>query len=243
METKVYDKYISLAKYYKLDSRERKVLWNIIKPIALHKEFIKRCNKPFYHHDTKMLGEHIISDAIVTYKLCKKVKKSNFLVDTKTAVIIAMFHDLYVEPWQNNPKKKILPNKHGFVHPVEAIVNAITWYPEYFKTKDKSLVIIDGVIHHMFPLGVRRFDNLDMELNNKELYEKLDTRYKDMINLVLNSAKVGHLSLRRSFFLEGRIMSKADKIVAFSKDLSSIRGYLALIGVKNKNIMEGKVKK
>ena len=48
--------------------------------------------------------------------------------------------------------KKILRNKHGFVHPIEAVVNAITWFPQYFKTKEKTVIIIDGIIHHMFPL-------------------------------------------------------------------------------------------
>lgn len=147
-----------------------------------------------------------------------------------------MFHDLYELPWQNIDIKKIMRNKHGFVHPIEAITNAITWYPEYFENKDKAMVIIDGVLHHMFPLAVRRIDDTDMELNNKEKYEKLPKKYKDMIKLSTDIGKIGHYSLRKTFFVEGRIMSKADKIVALKKDIGSFNGYLALLSGKNKNI-------
>lgn len=157
-------------------------------------------------------------------------------VNIKLAVIIALFHDLYEEPWQNNPKKKVMRNKHGFTHPIEAVVNAITWFPEFFASKDKAMVIIDGIIHHMYPLPVRAIDNHDMELNNKEKYDNLKESYKKMIKLSTESGKIGHYSLRKSFFLEGRIMSRADKYVAFRKDIGSIHGYMALLSGKNKNI-------
>ena len=129
-------------------------------------------------------------------------------VSVENAVVIAMFHDLYELPWQNLNVKKIMRNKHGFVHPIEAIVNAITWFPKYFETKEKAFIIIDGVIHHMFPLAVRAIDEEDMELNNSDKYNKLPQKYKDMIKLSTNIGKIGHYSLRKSMFIEGRIMSK-----------------------------------
>lgn len=88
----------------------------------------------------------------------------------------------------------------------------------------------------MFPLAVRRIDGTDMELNNKEKYDKLPQKYKDMIKLSTDIGKIGHYSLRKSFFIEGRIMSRADKIVALKKDIGSFNGYLALLSGKNKNI-------
>ncbi len=44
-------------------------------------------------------------------------------------------------------------------------------------------------------------------------------KYKDMIKISTDIGKIGHYSLRKSFFIEGRIMSRADKIVAFKKIL------------------------
>ncbi len=240
MEDKVYENYKKFAKEYKLKNTDIKRLWQIIKPICEHKEFIKRCDKPYFHHDLKMLGDHILCDAILTYKLIKKVKKESKKVRVDIAVLIAMFHDLYEEPWQNVFIQKDFPNKHGFTHPIEAIVNAITWYPNYFENKEKAMIIIDGVVHHMFPLPVRAIDDKFMDLNNNEKYEKLNDKYKQMIKLSTDIGKIGHYSIRKSFFIEGRIMSKADKIVALRKDLGSLSGYLALLGAKNKNLPTNK---
>ena len=238
-DEKVYLKYKQFAKDYKLSNYDTKKLWRIIEQIATHKEFSKRCSDPYFHHDVKTLGDHILCDAIVTYKLASKLKKNNHSmknINIDNAVVIAMFHDLYELPWQNIGVKKIMRNKHGFVHPIEAITNAITWYPEYFKSKERAMIIIDGVIHHMFPLAVRCIDDTEIELNNQEKYKKLPQKYKDMIKLSTDIGKIGHYSLRKSFFIEGRIMSRADKIVAFKKDIGSFNGYLALLSGKNKNI-------
>lgn len=234
----IYIKYKELTKFYKLPNNEARKLWKVVEPIATDKEFIKRCEKPYYHHDLKTIGEHILSDAIVTYKLATKLKNnkpSMKQIDIKLAVIIALFHDLYESPWQNVKDKKKLREKHGFTHPIEAITNAITWYPEYFTNKDKSMIIIDGVIHHMFPLGVRVIDDA-MELNNIEKYNNLPQKYKEMIKLSTKIGKIGHYSLRKSLFIEGRIMSRADKIVALKKDIKSLNGYISLISGKNKHI-------
>ena len=50
--------------------------------------------------------------------------------------------------------------------------------------------------------------------------------------------KIGAYSLRKSFYLEGRLMSKADKIVAMRKDIHSLEGYLALLTGKNKKLKD-----
>lgn len=238
MKVDVYQLYKRLTRQYKLSSYDTRKLWSIIGPICQHNEFKKRCESPFYHHDIKTLGEHIISDAIVTYKLVKLLKSNGYrkTIKLEVAVYIAMFHDLYEIPWQNTFQKKKFRNIHGFIHPIEAVVNAITWFPEYFKSKENSLLIIDGIIHHMYPLPVRAIDNFSMELNNQEKYDKLAKKYKDMIKASTNIGKFSHYSLRKSFFIEGRIMSKADKSVVFKRDLKGISGYLALIDGKNKKV-------
>lgn len=238
MEEKVYLLYKKYAGEYKLSNYDTKKLWKIIGNIAKHPEFVKRCKEPYFHHDIKTLGEHILCDAIVTYKLAINLKRNTHdlkKINVEDAVIIAMFHDLYELPWQNMTVKKKFKDKHGFTHPLEAVVNAITWYPEYFKNKDKALIIIDGIIHHMHPLPVRAIDK-NLDLNNLEKYNKLDKKYQEMMELSTKIGKIGSFSLRKTFFIEGRIMSKADKLVSLKKDLKSIDGFIALISGKNKNL-------
>lgn len=236
----VYKLYKDLATQYNLSSYDTRKLWNIIKPICEHKEFIKRCNAPFFHHDIKTLGEHILTDTIVTYRITKRLKTKLHKqpIKLELAIYIAMFHDLYEIPWQNSFQHKKFKNLHGFIHPIEAVVNAITWYPDYFRTKENSLIIIDGIIHHMFPLPVRAIDESDLQLNVIEKYNKLPDKYKKMIKASTSIGKFGPFSLRKSFFIEGRIMSKADKRVAITKDLKEIHGYIALIDGRNKKVAE-----
>lgn len=81
-----------------LSRKEQKEFTSFIKPIFIHEEFQKRMNPNIYpHHDTVSLGEHILSDALITYQKAKNKKAVNW----KIAVLIAMFHDLYELPWQN----------------------------------------------------------------------------------------------------------------------------------------------
>lgn len=243
MKKEIYEKYKFFCAQYKLTGYNIKKLWSIIRPICYHKEFIKRMKDPFWHHDCKTIGEHIICDAIVTYKLITRLKKKgnkfNF-INLNIAIYIAMFHDLYEEPWQNNlkSKEKKFKNLHGFAHPLEACVNAITWFPQVFVDEHDSLVIIDGIIHHMFPLPVRAIDGIPLELNNQEKYDALPEKYKKIMTSSTLIGKVGSFSLRKSFYIEGRLMSKADKIVAMRKDLHSLEGYLALVTGKNKKLRE-----
>ena len=241
MKKEIYERYKFFCSQYKLTGYNVKKLWNIIRPICDHKEYIKRSQPPFWHHDYRTLGDHIICDAIVTYKIIarlkKKGKKFDF-INLKNAVYIAMFHDLYEEPWQNNFKfkEKKVKNKHGFIHPIEACVNAITWFPDVFSDEHDALMIIDGIIHHMFPFPVRAVDGSPLELNNQDKYDALDEKFKKIIESSTLIGKVGAFSLRKSFYIEGILMSKADKIVAMRKDIHSIGGYLALITGKNKKL-------
>ena len=221
---------------YKLTLSDIKRIDKVIKPIYKHKEFKRRLTNEFLHHSDITLGEHILSDTIVTYKLCKKSKKD---IDIDTALIIAMMHDLYTKQWQNsieNKNKKFL-NKHGFTHPLEAIINAINWYPEYFKDIDKANIIIDGVIHHMYPLPVRVFDpsNNKMELNNYDLIKNID---KNLIDIMIKSTsrkRSGIVSTSRSKYIEGRILSKADKKVSV-RQIKNVGSAKALITGKNNSL-------
>ena len=130
---KLYDK-------YNLEEQDIQCITEIIEDIYNHPEFIKRCQKPYMHHDQTTLGEHILEDTIMTYILSLKYQDNNSY-DLSIALKIAMFHDLYTDPWQNTVYKTKFLNKHGFRHPLEAAVNALTWYPEYFEHDIETLKI------------------------------------------------------------------------------------------------------
>lgn len=217
---------------YKFTDEEKLDFLTIISPIFTHHEFQKRLDNSLYpHHDTTSLGEHIISDAAVAYKLSQNSKINQYL-----AVIIAMFHDLYEIPWQNSGIiKNDFFNKHGFVHPIEGAINAATWYPEYFNQDKKSEIIIDGIIHHMFPFPVRSLNGDDIELNNQIKLAELPINVRNIIISSTMRNKIGKISLCPNKFFEGRIVSKADKIVSFSKDFT-IPGAIACITGINKNL-------
>ena len=226
---------------YSLSSKDKDELLNIIYPIIEHKEFKRRLTNEFLHHSDVTLGEHIIEDATVTYLLCKKKNRKKSKVNVHLAVIIAMFHDLYTIPWQNNKKNtkvKRFSNKHGFRHPIEAVINSYTWYPQYFVDYNDAKVIIDGIIHHMFPLPVTvlslKSENV-CELRNFELFEKIPINLKtEMINSSKRK-KIFNLSFTRSKYIEGRIMSKADKKVSF-RQIKNLNSATALLTGHNKSI-------
>ena len=217
---------------YNLSDSDKEYLKKIVLPIISHPNFKKRMSSEFMHHGSITLGEHILDDAILTYKLAKN-KKKNYKLDL--AVKIAMFHDLYTIPWQNNKEAKVnhFFDKHGFRHPIEAVINSISWYEDIFNDND-SPILIDGILHHMFPLPVR-YLNDKTELKNRELYDKLDDKYKDIINNSLKRKKIGPISFSRSKYREGRVMAKADRIISRKqiKDFSSAK---ALITGHNKKI-------
>ena len=226
---------------YNLTEEEKKELLDIINPIIIHEEFIKRLNSKMYpHHGNISLGNHIVSDAIETYIISKKKNRKKEKVDVELAVVIAMFHDLYELPWQNNKINKRFLNKHGFTHPIEAVINASIWYPEYFKDLTKAKIIIDGIIHHMYPFPVRA---INVNFNESEInnLDKIDFINDEIKNLIIESSislKKLPISFRRSIYKEGRVMSRADKLISFKKELKSVRALKACITGKNKKLYE-----
>lgn len=220
---------------YNISQDEQDFFWQIIEPIFRHSEFQKRMKATLFpHHDNISLGHHIISDAIYTLHLGLKKKLTKQKI--KLAVIIAMFHDLYEKAWQNNKntKKKFI-NGHALVHPIEAAINACTWFPEYFLDLKEANIIIDGIIHHMWPWPVRAIDNVPLLLNNEDKYRKLNKQLQEIIIRSSCRLKVGHISLARSEFIEGRIMAKADKIISLLKDIN-FNGMKTIITGKNQKI-------
>lgn len=233
----------NLLNIHNFSFEDKEKFLSLIKPIVLHKEFMKRYNaKKFPHHGDVSLGKHIIEDAIITYLIVKERNSNNIdnQIDYKIAVLIAMFHDLYEKPWQNvKVKKKYFTNKHGFTHPIEAAINAVTWYPEYFND-DNAFTIIDGIIHHMFPFPVRAIDYFieDTEINNINKFKELDSKIQKMIILSTNRVRVNRVSMCRSVYEEGKIVSKADKLVSFHKDLHNVSSMLACLTGHNKKLLK-----
>ena len=227
-----------LYNQYHLNKSDEEYLNKIIYPLFIHDEFQKRMEKPFLHHSNISLGEHIIEDTILTYLYSKKYqrKKRKYNYQIELAVKISFLHDLYTNPWQNSLRKeKYFFNKHGFVHPLEAVINAYYWYPFLFEKESDAQIIIDGIIHHMFPLPVRIIDNKKFNIQNKQLFDELPLNIKRMINNSLNRKKLGVISFSRCKYKEGRIMSKADKYVSL-KQIKNFQSFKALFTGKNKSI-------
>ena len=168
----------------------------------------------------------------------KKKNKKGKKVNKRLAVITAMFHDLYEKPWQNSEiKKKVFRNAHGFTHPIEASINAIIWYPEYFKNRKEAEIIIDGILHHMFPFPLRSIKNFEeLELNNYNKIKKIDDDLLEMIIKSSNKNKLFNVSFKKSIYLEGKLVSKADKIVSMLKDITSFNALLACLTGKNPDL-------
>ena len=230
------DKLEELFNKYHLDLNSKKELKNIIYPIYIHPEFQRRLTKEYLHHSDITLGEHILKDTIETYLLCQKKKNINL----ELALKISMFHDLYTSPWQNTSEKYKFFHKHGFRHPVEAVINAISWFPEYFTNKQDAQIIIDGILHHMYPLPVssNKISIQNTEIKNYDLYLKLDHAFQEMILNSLQRKRFKDISFSKSLYIEGRIMSKADKKVAL-KEIKNVSSAKALLTGKNKRIKKG----
>lgn len=230
---------LKLVNNYNLADFEKKEIFDIIYPIYMHKEFQKRLTNEFLHHDKTTLGEHIIKDTIETYLLCKKYNlKKKKKVDTSLAMKISMLHDLYTYPWQNSNIKNKFSNKHGFRHPIEAAINSAYWFPEYFENEKEAEIIIDGIIHHMFPLPVSSSKNgkiESLEINNYDMFLKLPNNIKSIIIKSIKRKRFSLLSFTRSLYYEGRIMSKADKKIAI-REIKNFSSAKALITGKNKKI-------
>lgn len=234
----------SLFDKYGLSNSDKEYLLMIIKDIYIHDEFQRRMTDQFVHHNEITLGQHILEVTIMTYILSKRnPEKKNF--DLDIAIKIAMLHDLYTVPWQNNPNASVNKffNKHGFRHPIESAINAMIWYPDLFKENDKSKKIIDGIVHHMFPLPVITFedDYKSLELKNYESIKKLNNINKDILIYSSNRFRIGKLSFCPSLYNEGKVMSQADKIVSISNfKRNNYKGLSTLITGKNKSLQKRK---
>ena len=226
---------------YNIINEEKDYLLKIIDPIFSHEEFQKRMSAPFFHHGEITLGEHILEVTIVTYLLSKKYKNNKeYRLDK--ALQISMMHDLYEIPWQNNKqaKTKKFTNKHGFRHPIEAVINATIWYPDLFD--DCNEILIDGIIHHMYPLPVRVFtdnNNNSLEIKNYFQIDKLTDFNKRMIIKSSKRKKIGNISICRSLYKEGRVMSKADKLVSI-RQIKNLDSAISLITGYNKKLKKEK---
>ena len=232
-----YNILIKLFDKYGLHEVERVEIYEMIKNIFLHDEFQRRCTNEFLHHGNTTLGEHLLEDTIITYLLLSTEKEKS--IDMELALKISMMHDLYTIPWQNSGiKKSSVTHLHGFSHPLEAAINSISWFKDEFKDDYKAKVLIDGIIHHMYPLPVLSMtDNKknELELNNNKLYKRLSKKHKQMIIDSSNRSKIGKVSLSRSMYLEGRVMARADKI-ASTKQFDCATDVTALVTGKNKKL-------
>ena len=188
----------------------------------------------------------MLEDAIQTYiyskKYLKNNKTTNYQIDI--SVKIALLHDLYTIPWQNNHHNKPAKffNKHGFRHPIESVINAVSWYPELFKKQSDAKKIIDGIIHHMYPLPVSSLISLEenhLELNNFDKIKPISPLIKNMIIESSNRKKIKSISLSKSIYKEGRIMAKADKYISI-KQMENIPAATSLITGRNKKIKNNK---
>lgn len=213
---------------------EQEDFTKIVHPIISHPEFEKRCTDNFPHHGNTTLGEHILKDAMITYRLANiyKSKHPNMDISVKTAVVIALFHDLYTNPWQNVDNDNPLYEKHGFMHPIEAVINAYDWYPEYFDDEEISKKIIDGVLHHMYPFPVRKIND-EIEINEKKI---TDFKFYDIL-VYSTKSKRENLCFKKATFIEGKLVSKADKLVTV-KEIKNISSLVALVTAKNKSIIK-----
>ena len=213
---------------------EQEDFTKIVRPIISHPEFEKRCTDNFPHHGNTTLGEHILKDAMITYRLANiyKSKHPNMDISTETAVVIALLHDLYTNPWQNVDNDNPLYEKHGFMHPIEAVINAYDWYPEYFDDEEISKKIIDGVLHHMYPFPVRKIND-EIEINEKKI---TDFKFYDVL-VHSTKSKRENLCFKKATFIEGKLVSKADKLVTV-KEIKNISSLVALVTAKNKSIIK-----
>lgn len=235
-----FNDYKDIFNKYHLSEKDIASIYDIVSNIFNHDEFQKRLTKDYYHHGTKTLGEHILEDTIVTYILAKKSQEK---VNLEYALKISMMHDLYTNPWQNSGvKKQYFFHRHGFAHPIESVINSVTWFNDEFNNDLKNRIIIDGIIHHMYPLPVMCFNDYDnnyLEINNYELSKNIPNELKSIIIESSNRDKMGQVSICRSKYIEGRIMAHADKIVSFNQ-LENIDSTLALVTGKNKSLNKKK---
>lgn len=223
---------------YDLTMQDQIEIYNIVKNIFLHDEFQRRMSNEFLHHGSTTLGEHILKDTALTYILSRKFKNDP-KYSLKCALVISMMHDLYTRPWQNAGHVYAHQyNRHGFRHPIEAVINSATWFEDMFKDEKESKIIIDGITHHMFPFPVTYYYDNDenaLELVNFEESKKLPENIKTMLNQSTLRGKIGPVSCTPSMYKEGRIMSLADK-KSSNKEIQNTCDFNALFTENNSNL-------
>ena len=227
----------------KITLKEEEEIRSIIAHIENHDEFQKRLTDEFPHHGEKTLGEHILTTAIVAYRMAKKKQ-----VDLNTTLTIAMFHDLYTLPWQNSTIKDAhFSNKHGFRHPIEAIINSNVWFPDAYKDEEQARKIIDGIAHHMYPFPVSRWQNATndnpnpLELRNIELLPQIKEPVIELITETTSRGAIGPYSFAPATTKEGRIVCIGDNI-ASAKDIpiTDWHSLTALVTGRNKGLARRK---
>ena len=142
---------------------------------------------------------------------------------------------------QNNPTAgtREIFNGYGFRHPIEAVINANTWYPELF-SDENSKIIVDGIVHHMFPLPVTAFkidENNGKKLKNFELIDKLSEENIQHLIESSNRNRIGLVSLIRSLYPEIKVMSTADKIASIGQ-IQNLESATAVVTVSNKTLLK-----
>ena len=123
-------------------------------------------------------------------------------------------------------------------HPFEAVINAVNWFLFLFTNEEDCKKLIDVIIHHMYPLPVICFKDCGynkFELKNYDLLVNLSKMHKKILVWSTNRAKVGDVSLCRSKYKEGRIMSKTDKFVSTGQ-IKNISSATTLLTGKNQKI-------
>lgn len=237
MKKYVKNLYKNMCVKYNLNKSETRELFKYIYNIMFHKEFLKRTSNNFLHHGNTTLGEHILEDTIIAYKLSKNSKNK---VNKELTVKISMMHDLYCEPWQNNKTSTKFKHAHGFRHPVEAAINSMVWFKEEFDNPVKAEILLEGIVHHMYPLPVMSFRNTKdniFELRNFDLLKEIPIRNIKLLEKVCDNHFFNNFSFRRSKYIEGRVMSKADKKASLNQ-FNNMSSVLALVTGKNKTIEE-----
>ncbi len=206
---------------YKISEEKIDYFFSVVSPIFMHPEFQKRVDSKFLHHGKTSLGMHIINNSILTYILCFKFISLGYDIDIDLALKISMLHDLYEVCYKDKEscvKKSKVINLHGFVHPIEAVINSFCWYTDIFKDEDEYYKIIDGIIHHMWPFPVRCVnDFLDTEINNYGKLVFISDKVKSFIVESSNRFKIFNVSFGKCICSEGNIVSLADKIVSLKE--------------------------
>ena len=123
----------------------------------------------------------------------------------------------------------------GMTHPIEAVLNSYKWFPKYFKNKKEAEIIIDGIIHHMYPYPVRKVENKNIKISNQKLLKKF--KYYDyLIQTTKNKTKL-KIDIKSPRSIEGKLLVKADKLISLS-ELNNFNSIKALVNGKNKNLIK-----